>query len=253
MQSVDRVFKIIEAVVNTEDGLGVIEASEVVDLPSSTTHRILTSLVKLGYLRQDRINKKYYPGRMLFSISGKLVRDNSLASLGRPFLVDLSDETGETVHFCIIEDYKTYLVEKVRSNKNLTHTSNMGFRDEPYITSFGKVLLANMSEDHIVKYIDSTTLTRRTPNTITDKSELKKELAKIKTQGYAIDNEEAEEGLYCLAAPVYDSNGTAAAAISISGPAFRVKGDFDKNLDYLLKASKDMSAALGWKLLNKYR
>lgn len=253
MQSVDRVLKIIEAVVNAEDGLGVIEASEFVDLPPSTTHRILTALVKQSYLSQDKVNKKYYPGKMLFAISGKLVRDNSLATLGRPFLVDLSDETGETVHFCILEDYKTYLIDKVRSNKNLTHTSNMGFKDEPYLTSFGKVLLANMSDEQIEKYIETSTFIRRTPNTIIDKSELKKELRSIKREGYAVDNEEAEEGLYCIATPVYDSNGSVAAAISISGPTFRVKEDFDKNLECLKKASKNMSAALGWKFLNKYR
>lgn len=253
MQSVDRICKIIEAVVDSKEGIGVIEISEAVELPASTTHRILTSLVDLNYLVQDRISKKYTPGRVLFSISGKLVRENSLAELGRPFLMDLSDKTGETVHFCVLEDNKTYLVDKVRSNKNLTHTSNMSFRDEPYITSFGKVLLANMSDDKIDEYIANTALLRRTPNTITDRDVLRAEFKKIRDQGYAIDNEEAEEGLFCIAAPINDSKGKVSAAISISGPAFRIKDDFDKNLKSVLQVADEMSKAIGWKLSNKER
>jgi DNA-binding IclR family transcriptional regulator len=253
MQSVDRICKIIEAVVDSRDGIGVIEISEAVELPASTTHRILSSLVDLNYLVQDRISKKYTPGRVLFSISGKLVRENSLAELGRPFLMDLSDKTGETVHFCVLEDNKTYLVDKVRSNKNLTHTSNMSFRDEPYITSFGKVLLANMNDDKINEYLASTALLRRTPNTITDREELRFEFKKIRDQGYAIDNEEAEEGLFCIAAPIYDSKGQVSAAISISGPAFRIKDDFDKNLKFVLQTAGEMSKAIGWKLSNRER
>lgn len=253
MQSVDRICKIIETVVDSKDGIGVIEISEAVELPASTTHRILTSLAGLNYVTQDRISKKYTPGRVLFAISGKLVRENSLAELGRPFLMELSDKTGETVHFCVLEDYKTYLVDKVRSNKNLTHTSNMSFRDEPYITSFGKVLLANMSNDKIEEYLSSTPLTKRTENTITDSKELRAEFEKIRNQGFAVDNEEAEEGLFCIAAPLHDLKGQVSAAISISGPAFRIKDDFDTNLKYVLEVSREMSKAIGWKLSNKER
>jgi len=232
---------------------GVIEVSEAVDLSPSTTHRIIRALVKMNYLAQDEDNKKYKIGMKLFSLAGQIMQNNTLGAMARPYLMELSDQVGETVHFCVIENFKTYLIERVVSKKNLTHTSNLGFKDDPHLSSFGKVLLANMELNKIDEYIEKANFVKLTENTIIDKDTLRKELEKVREQGYAVDHEEIEEGLFCIAAPIFNSEGKVAAAMSVSGPAFRVAAEFDRNLQSVQEAAKKISKAIGWKLLDLER
>jgi len=129
--------------------------------------------------------------------------------------------------------------------------SNIGVKLPAYNTATGKVLLAGLDENTLNQFFDEVKLKEYTKTTITKEKELRKEIEEIKEKGYGIDNEESEEGLMCFAAPIKNISNTAVAAISISGPAFRMKENKDELIKSIIKVSNEISAKIGYKDFSK--
>ena len=164
----------------------------------------------------------------------------------KPFLQQLTDQVGETTHLAILNDGEVLYVDKVEAVRSLRMPSQVGRRLPAHCTGVGKALLAWLPDELLQSVIGRKGLARFTPNTITDLARLRVELAQIRERGYSLDNEEIEEGLVCVGAPVRDHTGGVVAAVSIAGPASRVRPDtIAETSRAVAAAAAAMSVALG--------
>ena len=229
VQSIERAFQILELLRTQERALGVSEIAELIGLSTTTTHRLLQTLITCRAIQQEPQTRLYDLNAHLL-VYGKAVlnRFNFLGSV-HPFMGDLSKRVGETVFMGILDDqYDLVYIDQVDTlDHPLRMTPQIGLRQPAHCTSLGKVLLANLPDDKLSVFLQRGKFVRKTEYTITEADTLNKELEKIRAVGFALDQEEMENGICCVAAPVQNSTGTI-AAISISGPSSRMRS---KGLD----------------------
>jgi DNA-binding IclR family transcriptional regulator len=189
---------------------------------------------------------RYRLGLRLFELGSKAISVLDLRERSRPFLDQVLSETQETVHLCILDEGEVLYLEKLEPQRSVRLASRVGRRVPAYCTSVGKAILAELPEAEVDSIIRRSGLKRITPNTITTPSALKEELRKIRAKGYSIDDEENEEGVRCVGAVVRDYSGRPAAAISVSGPAFRVtKANVAEIAKSVTQAATALSRELG--------
>jgi DNA-binding IclR family transcriptional regulator len=225
VQTIKRVSSILEALGQNPNGMSIRELSSKIHLPKGTIHRLLSSLAYFGYVRQDPKTRNYFLGLKLVELGNLLLSQLDLRKEAEPFLRDLAERTKETVHMVFLDRDEIVYIEKVELNHNpsgLKMASRIGLRNPAHSCAVGKVLLSYLPEEELDRIIKEKGLPKRTENTITDPQVLKTHLKTIRAQGYAVDDEENERGIRCVAAPVLNETGKPVAAISISGPAFRI-------------------------------
>jgi IclR family transcriptional regulator, KDG regulon repressor len=233
VQSITRAFQILNLLRDHRNGLGVKNISIALNLTVSTVHRLLKTLIECKAVAQDPVNRSYYlaPQMLLY---GKAVLDRfDFIREAHPILGELSKEIQETVFMGIIDDGQLVYVDHVDSLDHILRMPpQIGRRQAAYSTALGKAILAYLPTDRQQQYIHMTEFQPFTPNTICDPDRLIFELQKIKATGFAIDNQESETGICCVAAPIFNLNGEVVAAISTSGPLPRMEM---KGLDSALK------------------
>jgi len=225
VQTIERVSQILDVLGQNPQGISIRDLSSKVNLPKGTTHRLLSSLSFLGYVRQDPKTRNYLLGFKLVELGNILLNQLDLRKEAEPFLKELAEKTKETVHMVIFDQNEVVYIEKVEWDHNpsgLRMASRIGLRNPAHSSAVGKVLLSFFSEERWDQFFKEKKLTKRTENTITEMNQLKEHLKMVRKQGFAIDDQENEEGVRCVGAPIFDRTGNAVAAISISGPAFRV-------------------------------
>jgi len=225
VHSIERVAKILELVGQNSQGMGIRDLSVLLKLPKGTVHRLLSSLAYMGYIRQDALTKNYFLGLKLLELGNLVTHQIDIVNIAKPLLKKLAEQSRETVHLATLEKNEIVYIDKLESEQNtggLKMASRVGSRNPAYSCAMGKMLLAYLSEEVLKRLIQETKLIMRTNNTITEPGRLIEHLNIVKNQGYAIDDEENELGIRCVAAPILDAKGKPVAAISISGPAFRV-------------------------------
>lgn len=246
VQSVDRALKIIENLKNNPNGIGVTDLSIMLGVSKSTIHRLLMSLYQEGFVRQDPITEKYKLGFKFLEL-GDIVNENlDVRKAASPMLKELSNKTGETVHLVIMDQNEVVYIDKVESPETIRMYSRVGKRALMHCTGVGKVFLANLPLLEVKRIIEEKPLIRFTKNTITTPKELFAQLELIKSQGYAIDNEEHEEGVKCASAPIFDFRGNIIAAVSVSAPAMRITAEkFTHMTKEVINCSYKISKSLG--------
>jgi IclR family KDG regulon transcriptional repressor len=225
VQTIERVSLILDTLGQSPQGISIRDLSEKVKLPKGTTHRLLSSLSYLGYVRQDSKTRNYFLGFKLVELGNLLLSQLDLRKEAEPYLRDLAERTKETVHLVFLERDEIVYIDKVEIDQNpsgLKMASRVGLRNPAHSCAVGKVLLSFLPEEELNRIIKEKGLLKRTENTITDPSQLKEHLIMVKKQGYSIDDEENEKGIRCVAAPILNEVGKPVAAVSISGPAFRI-------------------------------
>lgn len=223
VQSIDRLFDIIEALSSSSHGMTLTDLSSAVGLHVSTTHRLLASLVARGYVQKDIETGKYRLTMRFFEIGSRVVGGMNLVSVSRPFLEHLADFTGETIHLVARHgDDVVYLYKEDTSNSIVRMASFVGLRNPMYCTAVGKCILANLPEAEVAAIWSRTVVTAFTPHTLVTYEALLNELSVIRSRGWAVDNEEHELGVVCIAAPIFDYSGAPVAALSTSFPASRI-------------------------------
>jgi DNA-binding IclR family transcriptional regulator len=225
VQTIERISVILDILGQNPQGISIRDLSSKVSLPKGTTHRLLSSLSYLGYVRQDPKTRNYLLGFKLVELGNILLGQLDLRKEAAPFLNDLAERTKETVHMVILDRNEVVYIDKVEVDHNprgLRMASRIGLRNPAHSSAVGKVLISHLPDEELNKFFKGRGLSKRTENTITDTSQLKEHLKMVRNQGYAIDDEENEKGVRCVGAPIYNEAGNAVAAISISGPAFRV-------------------------------
>lgn len=227
--------------------LGVTEIAQALKLNKSTTYRLLSAMEQFDFIDQDPGSEKYRLGLKLFELGNTAVQSRTLQSQAHPHLVAMSRCSNETVHLGIARDGDVIYLDKIESHNSLISIpSIVGRRLPAHCTGLGKVLLAYLPEPILLKTISARELQRRTEHTITDKRALMGHLRQIRQRGYALDNQEAERGLSCVAAPVEDSQARVVAAISIAGPTIRFRGkELAEKIEIVRKFARKISAELG--------
>jgi DNA-binding IclR family transcriptional regulator len=253
VQTIARVASILDILGHHPGGLSLGNLSEKVELPKGTTHRLLTSMAYFDYIRQDQNSKHYYLGFKLVQLGNQLLSHIDIRKEARPYLIDLSDDVQETVHLVVLDQNKALYIDKVdfHSKKGgLQMVSSLGSRIPLYCSAVGKVLLAFMPELETDRFIQKLTPEKRTNNTITDPSEMKQHLNMIREKGYAVDDEENEVGVRCVAAPIRNEIGNVVAAMSVSGPTIRITNEKISNSLKLLvtETAMKISRKLGYSL-----
>jgi DNA-binding IclR family transcriptional regulator len=171
-----------------------------------------------------------------------------LAERARPHLERLAAAAGETAHLCILDDGEVLYLEKVEPTRTVRVPSSVGQRNPAHCTAVGKALLAHLPEAEVDVVIRRRGLKSFTPNTITSPTLLKRELKAVRERGYAVDDEEIDEGLRCIGAPVRDASGRVVASMSIAGPAFRIgKGKIPPLANLVMSVADRLSREIGYR------
>ncbi len=206
----------------SHDSYTLTEISRGLRLHISTVHRLLVNLVRQGFVEPDAVTGGYKLGFRVLRMGLRVLDRLDFRRVADPLLRQLNQQTQETVHLAILQGDRAVSIEKFGSPQPVGLTAPLGGVIPLHCTGVGKTLLAFQEEEMVKRIAESNGLERQTSHTITALTQLKKELAHIREQGYAVDNEEAVEGLRCVAAPIFDHRGQAVAAFSVAGPATRV-------------------------------
>jgi DNA-binding IclR family transcriptional regulator len=247
VQVLERAISLLEAFTPEHPERGVSELSREVSLNKATAHRILSVLEARGYVRQMPESGRYRLGAKLMELGSRAIAGIGLTDVSKPILHRLAAQTGETAHLMILDGVTGLYLEKVESLRGFRMPSQVGRRMHLHCTAVGKALLAYMPSQHVDEILADAGLPRMTTNTITSRAALKRELAQIRSLGYSVDREEAELGLRCVGAPVFDGSGSVIASLSIAGPAVRVTPQNELALAALVAgAAGQVSAELGY-------
>lgn len=224
VQSVERAFLILDILMEKGVGMGISDVAKKAGLKTTTTHRLLRTLLLLNVVEQEPDSRSYNlsPKMLLY---GKAVLDQyDFVKSAHPILGELSKTVGETVFMGIHDNFELVYVDHVDSQDQvLRMTPQIGRRQPLHCTALGKVLLSNLPPEQLQRFFSRGELPRLTENTITNPEILLSELKKIRIQGYSLDQEETEIGICCIAAPIWRRDSEVVAAVSISGPVTRMK------------------------------
>jgi DNA-binding IclR family transcriptional regulator len=250
IQTVTNALRLLESFFD-EDELGVSELSRRLGLHKNNVFRLLATLEQSGYIEQSSRSERYRLGASCLELGCAFSRSHGLLSCARPLLEDLSQQLQEAAHLAVLRDFEVVHMLGVQPTQLLGSISRVGMRLPLHASALGKVLLG-CGDDALRELYDQTIQARsgfqaRTPATITDGSKFFEHLRTVAVQGFAVDLEEYEPGLHCVAAPVWDANGGLLAAISVSGPAFRMPEDllYRETVARVTDAASELSRQLG--------
>jgi DNA-binding IclR family transcriptional regulator len=221
--------------------------SQAAELPKSTTHRLLQTLIQHKLVSQDEKTGEYLPGLKLFELAYRVLNRMELRAQALPVLERLNRETNLTVHLAILDDGEVVYIEKREADRPIRMYSAVGKRAPAHCTGLGKVLLAHLPEEELRQIVEKKGLRRYTGNTIVTWDALVDHLATVRARGYALDNGEHEEMIHCVAAPVRDHRGQVVAAISLTGAINHMSLEYAERLSGLvLRRAEEVSRRIGY-------
>ncbi len=250
VQSVERTFDVLEALAEARQPIPISELSQKLGLHISTVHRLLGTLIKRGYARQDESGGRYGVGPRLLELAGGLNEQVDLRQEAHPFLEQLASQVGETANLSVRSGNNLIYIDQVQSVRLVRMFTRVGSSAPLYCTGSGKLFLAYSDnfELDLNRYLLETRLEPHTPATITTPHTLREELRRIRERGYSFDNEEMEEGVVCVAAPVFDGERQLIAAISVSGPTGRMlSSDTGRIIEPVRQSAVQVSRSLGYR------
>lgn len=240
-----KALRVLEVVGASSYALSVSEVAEQIDVDKSTVYRMLNTLVDAGYVIRDEISKRYSLSYKVVSLSRNLLAENEVSRLIRRTLTHISAATNETLHFSVLDGAEAVLVQRVKGTQLVTVDFQIGDRVQLHCTSIGKALLA-FQDVRYIEQIIAAGLPKFASNTITEPMDFRKELQRVRSQGYAIDDREFSDNMRCIAVPVFEGGGHVNGGISISGPDSRFTLEkLDELKAPLLEASRKLSEQLG--------
>lgn len=245
VKSAERVLRVFELLAHHTDGLTIKEISQKLVFPQSSTSNLVRTLFHEGYLNQDSL-KRYKLGPKLIQIGTVAMESLDISSLGKPYLRKLMEEVQETVFMTVLTGKELVYVAKIDSDRSIRTTAQPGYRKPLYCTGLGKAFLAFLPEVERKVMLDEVDLIPITKNTITDREQLEEQLEAFTKLGYSIDDEENEEGLFCLAAPVFGADRKIQAAISVAGPKERMLSRKELIVEKLLQTARKISKSIGY-------
>lgn len=245
-QSVGRIFSILEVLSATTVGASLSELATSTDAPKTSLVGLLAGLVEEKCLTRDE-GGRYFLGPRFLSLAMKTMAGRELVKIARPVLQKLVEDTQETAVIGALAtdaDLAIYL-DKVESNNSIRYAVTVGERRELHCTAMGKVLLAYFEPDRLIQYLEKTELEKFTDKTVTQNSELKKELERIRSEGVARTSNERVIGASGVSAPVFGPNGAVVAALVVAGPTERFIGNIKAHEAHIRKAAAECTRLAG--------
>nr|WP_298414068.1 IclR family transcriptional regulator C-terminal domain-containing protein [uncultured Halomonas sp.] len=248
-QSLVRGLTILEGLAATPAGLGLSDIAQIVGLAPSTTHRLLQALYKQGFITQDADLGLWKIGVKTFQIGNTFLEARDYVATARPFLRQLTQESGETANMGIRDGGMAVFLAQSESPQMMRMITRLGSRAPLHASGVGKALLAWLPEREIERILQTRGLNRVTENTLDTPARLHQNLTEIRRQGYACDRQEHAIGLNCVAASIHDEHGAPLAAISVSGPVARIPESRLVELGGLVgRAAREITLRIGGRL-----
>ncbi len=248
VNAVFRVFSILERISESEEWT-LEELSKAAGLAKPTAYRFLQTLQELGYVRRNGADR-YSLTMKLFAVGSRALDHLDLYAAARPIAQALAAELGETVHMGVLDELEAVYVLKIESKYTIRMYSRVGRHVPLHCTSLGKCLLAWAEPRALSAILDELRLVAFAPKTIATRAGLEAELERVRRDGYALDDEEHEEGIHCVGAPIFDHSGVVVAAISTSWPEFRWlpidSAGVGLRAARVVAAARQVSSMLGW-------
>jgi IclR family acetate operon transcriptional repressor len=243
LQSVDRALRALELIADAGE-LGVTELGRRLGVHKATASRLIATLGDRGMVERDPVTEKFRLGFGLIRLAGAAMAGMDLVRTSRPLVEDLAERTHETVNLGVLSGDAVVYIDQVTGTRSIVAVSWVGRRTPLHCTSNGKVLLAWLSDSERARVLGSR-LERQTRSTVTEPAKLRDQLEEIRRRGYAVTMEELEEGLNAVSAPVRRADGVVVAALSVSGPAFRMR---PVDLPRVGRLTMDAAAAISRRL-----
>lgn len=220
--SLTRALMLLERLAESASGTNLTDLSQQLGMPAATVHRLLSTFEAMNYVEQDAEAGLWHVGLKAFTVGQAFLKRRDFVASARPFMKSLVNQCGETVNLGIIDNGEVVYISQVESQEMMRMIVKLGSRSPVHASGVGKAILSSMSEHDVSRLLQQRGLARFTDRTLDNPADLRQALKNIRLQGYALDDEEHAVGLRCVAANIYDENGTALAAISLSGPKARI-------------------------------
>jgi DNA-binding IclR family transcriptional regulator len=245
LSSVAKAIELLKAFSEDEVEFGISALAKRLGVAKSTAHRLAATLVGEGLLEQDRASGKYRLGIALFRLGTLVRRRMNVSEVARPFLFSLREKTNETVHLAILDGMDIMYVYFLESTQAIRMRSDLGLRKPAHCTAEGQAILA-FRPPEVVQAVIRAGLHARTPQTVTDPDRFVKALDTARQKGCAVEDEESEMGMRCIAAPVRNDAGEVVAAVGVAGPVSRLsKKALTGFMPHVIATAEDISARLG--------
>ena len=247
LSSVATAIHLLKAFSEDEVDIGISDLARRLRIAKSTAHRLAVTLVSEGLLEQDGSTGKYRLGVALFRLGALVRRRMEVSNEARPFLYDLREKINESVHLAILDGSEIMYVYNLESTHAIRMRSDLGVRKPAHCTAEGQAILAFQPQP-VIDEVIAAGLAPRTPKTITAADKFLKALAAVRQRGCAVENEESELGMVCIAAPIRDDTGAVVAAVGIAGPETRMsKRAVTTIAPHVIAAADLVSARLGYR------
>lgn len=246
VQSVDRALSLLEALGEEEDGCRLVDLVGRTKLSPSTAHRLLTTLQKRQFVQFDAAEGLWHIGRQSFMVGSRFVRRRNFVATALPYLRRLRDLTRETANLGYIEDGEVVVLSQIESREIMRAITRVGGHVPIVNSGLGKAILSTYSPEAVAASVAVRGMQRFTTKSILRMSDLKQELERVRINGYAVDDEEYQVGLRCIAATVYDSHSEVLCAISVSGLTARLTDERVEPVgEVVAQMARDLTATLG--------
>jgi DNA-binding IclR family transcriptional regulator len=248
IQAVYHALDLLEQFKDDVDELGVTELSKRLKLHKNNVFRLLATLESRNYIEQNKFTENYRLGLKTLELGQTFIKQMGLLRQARPVLERLVKECNETSYVAILKELQIVYLDVVETDMTVRVVPRVGTQLPAYCTAAGKVQIAYLTDGELENFLPPKGLKRFTPNTVTDRNELRKQLKLIAEQGFAIDDEELDIGVRCIGAPIRDYTRRIIGAVSISGPCMRLTEErMEKELIPIVKkAAEEISTKLGY-------
>lgn len=246
IHSLDKGLEVLELVAGAERDIALSELVPKLDWDKSTIFRLLTTLIRRGYVEQDPQTKRYRLGFRILHLEHQLFKSLDLPRISRDILSKLTYDTGEAAHLAALGRNEVVIIAQRESPERITVNTHVGMSEPLHCTALGKAILMQLGEESLKRTVAGLELKAYTPNTITSPEWLIKHIEKCRSVGYALDEEEFDAGVRCVAAPVFVAGSRDLYSLGISGPSSRVvAGRLPALVKHVLEAAGELSRQLG--------
>lgn len=248
IQAVENALNVLEQFQGKKAELGITELSQNLDLHKNNIFRLLATLESRGYIEQNKNNEHYRLGIKSLELGRAFLNHTGLIKVAVKNLEDLCNEVNETVYLSIMKKNQVLFIEDWEAKRALRVASRIGERLSPLCTATGKIFLTYASKEEQDTIIQKNQFIKYTDNTILTEDEYRKNLEEVEKVGYAIDNQEKDLGVVCIAGPIFNYNNDVVASISISGPSIRLTSETinDFYIKHVVECCKKVSTAIGY-------
>ncbi len=246
LDSVSKSLKILKCFTSERPVHRVSELSRTLNMNKSSVSRILSTLANEGFVIKDENSRTFRLGTAALIMGNACKYSFEVYSEARPILMELVENLNETVQLAILDRTEVVFIESMECKHPLRYMASVGSRSPVHCSSSGKALLAFRNDDLIEQIIEAG-LPRWTARTITNEQSFREEIARIRKQGFALSLEERFEGVIAVAAPVFDDEGNAVAAVNVVGPTYRMKQEnLNRCIRHLVRAAEKISQSMGY-------